>query len=415
MTSMRWRSGLLIIATAVAFIAGVWVTYTSFTSRYPGGNDFYPRWVGGCAFLREGLDPYSEAATLRIQEGIYGRPARADEDQMAFAYPLYGLVFFWPLCFTENYPLVQAIWLWLLLASLLIALMLWKQVIHWNPPSAVWVLTVLWSVFLYQDFRALMLGQLVVLVFLAIMAALWAMQRHHDGWAGLFLALTTVKPQVVCLAIPWIMLWAAGQRRWRLWWSFGLSLISLLAGATILLPTWIFGFVRQILAYPSYTKYGSLTWMVVHYWLGLGQPVEMAVLIVLAVVALVLARRLWRGTWDQMLWMLGLLLLLTDFFLPRVGTPYYLFLVPWAIWSFSWMQRVWKRFGTWVMMAWMGISLVGLWVLFVTTVKGNSEQVPVHFPFPAMVALLLAWLWKRIKVGQDGSSINAVDAQSTLC
>ncbi|MCR4406246.1 MAG: DUF2029 domain-containing protein [Anaerolineae bacterium] len=395
MISTRWQLCLLIVMAAVVFTAGVWITYTSFTSRYPGGNDFYARWVGGRALLREGLDPYSEAATLRIQEGIYGRPARANEDQMAFAYPLYSLILFWPLCLIENYSLVQAIWLWWSLAGLVVALMLWRQVIHWNPSPVVWALTVLWSVFLYQDFRALMLGQLVVLEFLAMMAALWAMQRHHDRLAGLFLALTTVKPQVVYLAIPWIMIWAAGQRRWRLWWGFGLSLILLLVGATLLLPTWISGFVRQVLTYPSYTKYGSLTWMIIHYWLGLGREVEIAVLIVLAAVALALAWRLWRGTWEQMLWMLGLLLLLTNFFTPRVGTPYYLFLVPWAIWSFSWMQQTWKRFGIWVMLAWMGASLVGLWVVFLITVKGNSEQIPVHFPFPAMVALLLVWLWKQ--------------------
>ena len=54
--------------------------YSLFTSQIPSGNDFYPRWRGTRALLLEGKDPYSEEVTLEIQRGMYGRPAREDED-----------------------------------------------------------------------------------------------------------------------------------------------------------------------------------------------------------------------------------------------------------------------------------------------------------------------------------------------
>lgn len=300
----RWLY-LLIVAVVVMWVAGVWLTYTLLTSRHVGGNDFYSRWVGGCALLCEGLNPYSEVVTLRIQKGMYGRLAHPDEDQVAFAYPLHSLLFFWPLCFTDNYPLVQAIWFWVLLAALVAAMVLWMQVIRWRPRLWLWVLTMFWSVALYHSLQALLLGQFAMFVLLALVATLWAMQRGHDGWAGLFLALSTVKPQMVYLALPWILLWAAGQRRWRLWWSFGAFLALLTLASIVLLPSWIPDFVRQAIAYPSYTVHGSLTWMVVQYLLGLGRAVEVGTMVLLAVAALLLGWLWWGGAGTFVMLLLG--------------------------------------------------------------------------------------------------------------
>ncbi|OQY17669.1 MAG: hypothetical protein B6I35_14365 [Anaerolineaceae bacterium 4572_32.2] len=401
MNSSRWHLCLLILAAVAVLCAGIWLTYTLFTAPHTGGNDFYSRWVGGCALLREGMNPYSEAVTLRIQEGMYGRPARPDEDQVAFAYPLYSLLFFWPLCFTANYPLVQSIWMWLLLAGLVTAVLLWMRVIHWRPRLVVWTLTVLWSVLMYHSLRALLLGQFAVFVLLLLVLALWAMQRERDGWAGLLLALATVKPQMVYLAIPWVLLWAAGQRRWRLWWSFFGSMALLILGSMILLPSWIPDFARQAIAYPSYTVYGSLTWMIIRDLLGLGRGAEIAVMALLAVAILVLGWRLWRGDWTQMIWMVGLLLLLTNFFTPRIATTNYLLLLPWVLWGFRWMQRVWGRRGLWAAVAVEALSMVGLWVLFLVTIEGDFEHSSVYFPFPAAMTLLLVWLWGQIKMYRE--------------
>ena len=386
----------LALALVVMCTLGVYVTYTAFTAKHPGSNDFYSRWVGGCALLREGVNPYSETATLRIQEGMYGRPALPDEDQAAFAYPLYSLLFFFPLCLLDNYGLAQAVWLWVLLVALVAAVILWMQTIHWHPRLWLRALTMLWVVLMYHSFRALILGQFSVLVLLALVAALWAMQRGHDGWAGVLLALTTIKPQMVYLAIPWLLLWAAGKRRWRIWAGFGATLAGLVIGSMILLPSWLPDFVRQATAYPSYTVYGSLAWMIVQHWLGLGQVIETVVLVGLALGLLALGWRLWRGSWQQMLWMLGLLLLCTNFFTPRIATTNYLLLVPWVLLGFCWMQAKWESRGTWVIVTTEVVSLVALWVLFLTTVKGDFEQAPLYYPFPAAVLLLLAWQWRSL-------------------
>jgi len=101
---------------------------------------------------------------------------------------------------------------------------------------------------------------------------------------------------------------------------------------------------------------------------------------------------------DADAWMLGVLLLLTNFFSPRIATTNYLILVPWTLWGFSQMQRVWEQRGLWMILALQMLSIVGLWALFLITIEGDFEHAYVYFPFPAVMILMLAWLWSQTKL-----------------
>lgn len=72
----RWLLWLLIACLFLALVAGQsWATYYLFTSRFPGGNNFYSRWANGCVLIWTGENPYSDEVTLRTQIGMFGRPA----------------------------------------------------------------------------------------------------------------------------------------------------------------------------------------------------------------------------------------------------------------------------------------------------------------------------------------------------
>ncbi len=101
----RWQGVALAVAAGViALVGNVWFTHDFFTSRFPGGNDSIPRYLGARAWLTEGLNPYSEEVAWRGQLMIYGRLARDDnvdrahgEDKAYFVYPLYVIFFYLPL------------------------------------------------------------------------------------------------------------------------------------------------------------------------------------------------------------------------------------------------------------------------------------------------------------------------------
>lgn len=392
-----WRLGAALAALILVGAVGSWLTYTLFTSRFPGGNDLIPRWIGGCALLREGLNPYSDEITRRSQISILGRLAEQPEDDRAyFAYPLYSVVFVWPLCLTENYALARAIWMWMLLGGLLAAAALWMRTIGWRPRLGLWTATMFWVVFMYHDFRALVLGQYAVWVLLALTAALWALRRERDGWAGFFLAFSTVKPQMVYLAIPWILLWAAGQRRWRVWLGLGGALAALTVGGMLLVPTWIADMIPQMFGYTSFAPTPALGWLLFHDLVGLGAAATVGVMVALALGLLAVSWRLWRGSWEEMTWMLGVWLLATNFFTPRIASTNYLTLLPWLLWGFCWMHRRGGKHGVWAILALQALLLVAPWVVFAATLEGNLETPPAFFPIPIVMIALLAWLWRRI-------------------
>ncbi len=55
---------------------------TLVTSKISLGADYFTFWQAGKALFLRGVSPYDPATTSLIQQGIYGRLARAGEDQL---------------------------------------------------------------------------------------------------------------------------------------------------------------------------------------------------------------------------------------------------------------------------------------------------------------------------------------------
>jgi len=396
--SGRLRSAALAILVVALVSIQSWATFRFFTSKFPGGNDFYARWANGCALVWWGESPYSESVTLRTQLGMHGRPARPGEDLASFSYPLYTLFFFWPLCYVRNYPLVQAIWMTLMTYSLLGGIVIAAKVVGWRPSTWLWGVTLIWGILNYPHARAVILGQMATLVFVATSLALLLIKRRQDWAAGAVLAITTIKPQMSFLLVPWVLWWSAWRSRWRVWTGFGLAM-GLLAGVSFLLvPTWLSDFLLAIRRYDivSGTDYHSLTWIIVRHFLGLS-PVVKAIGV--GAFSILAAWTMWRGRradWSGFLWSSGLMLILTNFIAPRTATTHYsMLLVPLFAW-FSSISREWNRRGTRVIVIVEASLLVSQWALFLATVDGNYETALIYLPFPLLLlAFHLAFRPKR--------------------
>lgn len=248
--------GRLFLASALTlgvYLLLAYSVYSVFTSQVPSSNDFYSRWRGTRALLLEGKDPYSEEVTLEIQQGMYGRPAREDEDQVAFAYPLYVALFVLPFSFF-SYAQAQALWLSGLVFLTLGTVIIILKTFDWEPSPRGLLALSLWCLLLYPTARSIVLGQFTILVLALVAMALWAVQRGRDLLAGCSLALATIKPQMVLLLIPFLLLWGLRWRRYRIPGGFLAVTGILLLLSSFLLPTWTISFIKGLSQYQAYTS-----------------------------------------------------------------------------------------------------------------------------------------------------------------
>lgn len=383
---------IVIVLLALLFALDVYATYSVFTSLYPGANDFYSRWKGAQVYWVEGLDPYSDQATLAIQQGIYGRPARPDEDPGPFAYPFYTVLLLVPLVWLP-YAWVEAIWLVILEFALIGGVLLYMSLVGWRLPSWLLALTGLWTVIFYHSARTILLGQFAGLILLWTVGTLWALGRGHDITAGVLLALTTIKPQMSALLILALLLWGLGQRRWRFLGAFGAAMVFLLGASFVWLPNWLGQFVRQVARYPSYTAIGSPVWVIAHYYLPqLGTPVEVGLSALLLLYLLAQWRHLLRAgaTSGAFQWLIGLTLIVTNLVMLRTATTNFVVLyIPLFFGLKVAADRLPRRH--WLLALFYFLSIVGLWALFLATVENNFEHPIMYLPLP--IGLFIAFVW----------------------
>lgn len=252
----------------ILFVSNAWITHDVLTEPYPGHNDFVSRYVPLRSFWLEGVDPYSDETTARIQSIIYGRPALPNEDPGLFAYPFYILFLLLPLAWLD-YPWASAVFMVLLEFLLLVALVMSLSLFRWRPKPLLLAALFLFTLLSYFPMRGLILGQPGLLVYFLEVAALLALTRKQDAWAGAALALSTIKPQMGYLFVPALLLVGLGLRRWRFLVSFGLAFGGLMVASFLLAPRWLSDWLAQVALYPSYTAIGSPVWVLSHYpWLG---------------------------------------------------------------------------------------------------------------------------------------------------
>lgn len=197
-----------------------------------GTSDFIGYWAGARLVLG-GQDPYDGEKVLAVQREAY--PDRV-EAMYTWNPPWLGAILV-PL---GALPFRAATTAWLLINLLVVGasgLALWR--LFGGPSGGRWAALALAIVFFFpQTLVALDTGQVSTLVLAGVAGFLACFRAERWLPAGAFLALTTIKPHLVFLWLPLVMLWTVVGRRWGVWIGFGLALGVWLAILTVLLPTW---------------------------------------------------------------------------------------------------------------------------------------------------------------------------------
>jgi len=271
----RFRSWLLPLL-AILCAAGMWTYVNRVMISHqiseaaahgrPRGNlsDLYPHWIGARELLLHGRDPYSPEVTREIQQGYYGRPLDPvrpgdPRDQQGFAYPVYVAFYLAP-TIQLPFEVVRRGFFWVLLGLTLATIPLWLRVLHWSVPVWAQVSLMVLTVGSLTVVQGLKLQQMTLLV-VALLAV--AMALFASDWpiaAGMVVALTTIKPQLVWLFLLCLMIWTLADWRRRYRWaaSFLLTMAILSGASAWYLPHWIFRFVEAMRRYLNYTDAVSI-------------------------------------------------------------------------------------------------------------------------------------------------------------
>jgi hypothetical protein len=385
----HWQRTVLVAClVAIVLVLDLAVTYWGLTARLPGANDFYVVWRATQAWLQEGMDPYGAETMHRIQLDLFGQSQLPEGHHYGFdgfAYPLYTVLPIMPLTWLP-YAWAEAIWLTGLQVAVITLGFLALHLYDWRPAPALVALWVLWTIIFYPVTRAFFLGQLSLPVAACLALSLWAISKRRDGWAGIFLALTTIKPQMVLLTLPWLLWWTAWQRRWRLWWGLGGALGVLFLVSLSLMPDWPLRFIGGLRAYESYTSIGSPL-RIVGGWLG-----QCAAPVVEVVGGLMLAGYVAFWVWRHRHaggqaadWLTGLTLVITSVIASRTATTNQVVLLLPLAFALHRLPTRWRA-------AWatciLALLLVLPWVIFLATVQARQEQPITYVPLPFLFA---AW------------------------
>ncbi len=375
-------AGLMVLLLGTLY---TWATWRFFTQQVPGGNDFVANASVWVPFFQDGISPYSKEAAQYTQERIYGRTTLPGEDENRLVYPFYSIVLHGPFAFLDH-AVGRAIYMTWLQIALFAGVIMTLDLVRWRPRRWMLAAVLVWSLLYYPEARGIILGQFALFGFFSLACTLFLLKRERDTAAGAILVLATIKPTLIWLVLPFLLMWAVFRRRWRFLLGFGCTLATLIVGTLLILPTWISEWLNRILMYTAYTVGQSPVWLLCHDLVPqLGTTGELAVAGLLFL-GMLIAWRLAFLKSEWFYWSLGITLVVSNLIVPRSATTnYVLMLIP-TLWGFAMLDRRLKS-GSLAILALMAISLIGLWWLHFASVVGNQEQAIMFIPMPIILGL----------------------------
>jgi hypothetical protein len=385
----------LVIIVGIGALVGLTLVNYRYSVQNPGGSDFLPRWVGTREFLMTGESPYSDVTTRKIQQMFYGRPAHLDEDQVLFVYPFYSTIIFAPFAMIPDFNTARAVWMTVLELGVILITLAGISLSRWKLSPLMLGVLLIFALLWYYSIRPLINANASILVGLFVMLALLAIRAGQDSWAGLFLVLATIKPQVVLILILFILIWAVSERRHLIFWSFFGNLALFIAVTSLLIPDWTWQNLRQVLAYPDYTLPGTPGEIFAQWMPGVGSRLGWGLTIVL--IATLIWE--WRSTLGKdfrwFLWTAYFTMAATSLIGLRTATENYIVMLPAVILVFAAWDQEWGSFGRGLIAISYLLLFFGVWWLFLATLDIGVQPIQsslMFFPLPVFLLMGLYWI-----------------------
>jgi Glycosyltransferase family 87 len=306
-----------------------------------------------------------------VQGVIYGAPLASayggDPSELAggFAYPLYAVFLLWP---TVHMPFsaVQILFSSVSILVTLGSLVMWLRALHFRGPPIELLTVTLFTLGSFPVLQGIQLRNLSLIAAGFLTLSVVLLSSRHLSLAGIFLAISTFKPQFTVVLVPWLALWTVRdwRRRQSLAWSFLASMFLLIGASEWLLPGWIGDFLRVVQAYRRYTFSRSLldVWFTTHWG-----PFAAAALL-LAVLALCWQYLRHPASSPGVFLVISLMLAVTLTVIPTLAPHTQLLLLPGLLCLYRYRVVISSSTGfarvallaVWLLLAWQWVAATGL-------------------------------------------------------
>jgi hypothetical protein len=379
-------------------IAGIgllgWQNLT-YAKQHPGGNDFLVYWMSARTFLMDGTNPYGAETTAKIQEFAYGGAARPDQPSLRMVYPLYSMALFFPFALIPDFPTARAVYSTILELCLLLIAFFSVRLARWRIPPLELILYLALILFGFHSIQPLLDGNVSILVALLIVSALLALKNGGDALAGILLALSTIKPNVVVLLIVYLLIWSLVSGRRTLAGYFAGAVFLMTLAAMLLMPEWLWQNLIAIVQFPINQPPSTLSAVVSDTFPAMGARIAR---LIYGVVIGMLVTEWWlnrRADFRGVLWTALFTLTLTQWVgIPTAPQNFVVLLPATALVFATWEER-WRRAGHALTIANILLLGVGIWALHLSTSAfGASTRLNplLFFPLPGFLVITLYWV-----------------------
>ncbi|MGB9669065.1 MAG: glycosyltransferase family 87 protein [Anaerolineales bacterium] len=362
------------------------------TKRNIGGEEFLPVWIAARYWLIEGTSPYDEKVGLAIQIARYGHPANVinGEAKQAYRDPLPLLILISPLGLIQ-FPIARALWMTFLELSLFMVTVLGLRIANWTRPHLGYFFSfLLFAILLYPAFAAIIAGQTNMIGVVFIILTMFAIKQKADILAGIFMALSLVKPSVAILFVIYTLIWAISKRRKDIVWGCIGSGAIILAISLLFINNWLIQYVRLNLT--NRLPYHSLIDTITNVAPGIKNRLSLLLYIICTGILVFEWARGLRQNERGYFWTAYFTLVLSFFILPIGTLSESTLLIPVFILILRVLEERWGMFGKALIWLLLLIFLIGIW-LIILRVSALSDGANLIFPLFELVALWWVRWW----------------------
>ncbi|MCJ7735884.1 MAG: DUF2029 domain-containing protein [Anaerolineae bacterium] len=230
--STRYRTAILlltlVLVTVVSIYAVRWAANNSL-----GSSDFNAYWAASRLLLL-GRNPCDEQNMLEMEQAYFD----PDRDWVMMVWnPPTLWVLLLPVAWMP-YHVARVVWFITNVILLLVSCFLLQRVYFSTRPIQVLVLFCLVAALFSPVLISIIAGQVTFLVLFGLSACLFLISRDRWFLAGAALVLTTPKPHLVMLGLPYLLLFMAAKRKWRGWTGLASAGVFCVAVLFALRPEW---------------------------------------------------------------------------------------------------------------------------------------------------------------------------------